>query len=652
VPYPLGLSSRAVAFALLLLAALLGGGASPARAQLAGIGPGAIAAVIRDGKGKPLEGAHVVASGPASREADTGPSGYVALQALPLGTYTLRVERGGYDPLERTVVVSSAVSAGWKVLALKLAPLSFSTLRAPPGSTILTQSIVNNDPNVAHQLATVPGVTLVPSVSPQAGGVSLDGTDPQDARFALDGIPLAGGGSQAALRTRNALTLAAIAVAPGGFGADGLSLRSAIGGTVNYQTAPIGSTQDLTLGAGYDSNFGSYQELTYGHSAGPLGYSFETVTGSGDNRTQVLKAAYNASSATTVDLAVYGSQTSANPSAGLPAVNSPAYALGLSSSVDTGTFRLRTYGSSLGDERIRGNQFAYDVPVAGELISIGYDRSTDTLAEGAASLAQTTSSFLVRGEAPLTKALRFSVADVLSSGTGLPGRSDPQFGLAYRPAGAFTLQASAGSTYAMQPLVPSSPVRQPTASGPETAFAYHLSAGAQLTSLDAVSLNAFRIDQANRYASLSQARSSGVNLGFSHTAGTTGLSFAASANLLRSYAYGNAQPAWRYASTADFNAMGAQFAGMPYSSGRFQFAYQRQGGLAVVVGTSYYGANNGLGPNATTLTDVGVGVPVGSLFNAQFGVRNLFGSVPPPSAAYLYGGPGELTFSLGRSLGR
>jgi len=645
------LSSRAIVFALLLVAASLGGAIAPARAQQAGLGPGAIAAVVRDAKGKPLAGAHVAASGPATREADTGPTGYVALQALPLGTYTLRVERGGYDPLERTVVVSSSVTAGWKVLALKLVPLSFSTLRAPPGSTILTQSVVNNDPNVAHQLGTVPGVTLVPSVSPLFGGVSLDGTDPQDARFALDGIPLAGGGSQAALRTRNALALAAVAVAPGGFGADGLSLRSAIGGTVNYQTAPIGSTQDLTLAAGYDSNFGSYQQLSYGHSAGPLGYSFNAITGSGDNRTQVLKAAYNASSATTVDLAVYGSQTSA-ASIGLPAINAPAYALGVSSSVDTGTFRLRTYGSSLGGERIRGDQFAYDVPVAGELISIGYDRSTDTLAQGASSLAQTTSSFLMRGEAPLTKALRFSVADVLSSGTGLSVRSDPQFGLAYRPAGAFTLQASAGSTYAMQPLVAVNPARPPASSEPETAFAYHLSAGAQLTSVDAVTLNAFRIDQSNRFASLSQARSTGMNLGFSHTAGTTGLSFAASANLLRSYAYGSAQPAWRYASTADFNSEGAQFAGMPYSSGRIQVAYQRQGGLGFVLGTSYYGANNGLGPNATTLTDVGVGVPVGSLFNAQFGVRNLFGNVPPPSASYLYGGPGELTFSLGRSLGR
>jgi hypothetical protein len=647
------LSLRIVAFALLLAAASLGTDVAPAGAESAGIGPGAIAAIVRDSAGKPLAGVHVVASGPATREADTGPSGYVALQALPLGTYTLRVERAGYDPLERTVNVSSAVTAtDWKVLALRLVRLSFSTLRAPPGSTIETQPVTNDDPNVAHQLASVSGVTLVPSVSPLAGGVSLEGTDPQDARFALDGIPLAGGGSQAALRTRNALALDAIAFAPGALGAAGLSLRSAIGGTVNYQTAPIGATQDLTLGAGYDSSFGSYQMLRYGHSAGPLGYSFEAITGNGDNRAQTLKAVYDVSPATTVDLAVYGSQTSADASAGLPAINSPAYALGVSSSVDGGTVRLRTYGSSLGDDRIRGNQLAYDLPVAGELLSVAYDRSTETAALGTLSQTQTTSSLLLRGEAPLTKSLRFSVADVLSSGSSLPGRSDPQFGLAYRATDRLTLQASAGSAYATQPFAGWNPARPAASSAPETAFAYQLSAGARLTSLDVLSVDAFRIDQANRYASLSNARSSGLNFGISHAAGTTGFSVGASASVLRSYAYGNAQPYLRYVSTADFASGGAQFAGMPYTSGRVEIAYQRKDGLALHVGTSYYGANNGLGPSATTLTDVGLGMPVGQLFNAQFGVRNLFGSVPPPSAAFLYGGPGELTFSLGRNLGR
>jgi len=625
-------------------------GLTAARAELAGIGPGAIAAIVKDAQGKPLAGVHVSASGPALREAETGASGYVALQALPLGTYRLRAERGGYDPLERTVSVSAAVTKGVKVIALQLAPLNFATLRTPPGSTIVTQPIANDDPNVAHQLGFVPGVTLVPSVVPQAGGVSLDGTPPQDARFMLDGIPLAGGGSQAALRARNALVLDSIAVAPGVYGAGGLALRNAIGGTVNYQTAPLGANQDLTLGVGYDDGFGSYQSLSYARTAGGLGFAFGAVTGSGDNRAQTLKAAYNLSSATTIDLAAYGSQTSAVPRAGLPATSAPAYAFVVSTSVETGTLRVRTYGSSLGGDRISGNQIAYDVPVGGELFSLGYDRSSEQFEAGASTQSQTTSSLLLRGEAPLGKAVRFSVADVLSSGTGVPARGDPQFGLVYRAANGLTLQASAGSSYATEPLVASNPAVPRVSTLPATAFAYQLSAAARLTPLDAVTLDAFRIDQTNRFASLSDARSTGATLSFAHVV-AAGISVGAYANLLRSYAHGSVQPAWRYAATGDVVAAGAQFAAMPYASGRVQVAYRRADGTLLSVGTTYYGANNGLGPSATALTDVALGVPVGKLFNAQLGVRNLFGTIPPPSATYLYGGKGELTLSVGQNLG-
>ncbi len=608
--------------------------------------------IVRDGAGNPVAGVHVVVVGAAAeRDADTGSQGYVALQALPLGTYALRVERGGYDPIERSVTVSGAVTEGSKVVALRLEPLSFSAVRAPVGSSLVTQPIVTADPNVAHQLGTVAGVTLLPSAVPGAGGISLDGTAPQDARFELDGIPLAGGGTQAALRARNALALESIQIAPGA-ATDGISLRGAIGGTINYVTPAIGSAQNLTLGAGYASGFGNYQVLQFTQTSGQLGYAFNAITGSGDNRAQTLKAAYQASPATVVNLAVYGSQTSADPSASLPAIDAPAYALGVSSSVDAGTLRLRTYGSSLGDDRIRGSQIGYDVPVGSELFSLGYDRSTESSPEGVASIAQTTSSFLVRAETPLTKSLRFSAADVFSSGNGFAARSDPQAGLAYRPSEWLTLRASAGSSYATQPLVALDPARPSLANAPATAFAYHLSAGAQLSSLDTLSLDAFRINQFDRFASLSNARSSGLTVGFSHAVSGTGLAVSGYASALHSYAFGTVQPASRYASTGDVVLGGAQFAGMPYSSGRLELAYQRADGIAVRVGTSYYGANNGLGPKATTLSDAGLLVPVGKLFNAQFGVRNLFGAVPPPSATSLYGGPGELTLSLGRSLGR
>ena len=155
----------------------------PAHAEISGLGPGAIAAIVRDAGGKPLAGVHVVASGPAQREADTGKSGYVTLQALPLGTYTLRAVRGGYAPLEQTVAVSTSVASGLKVLALRLVAVNFrprAGLRArgcrprrSPGAT----------PTWPAELGALPGITLLAGTAPAFSGVSLDGDEP--ARCAL-----------------------------------------------------------------------------------------------------------------------------------------------------------------------------------------------------------------------------------------------------------------------------------------------------------------------------------------------------------------------------------------------------------------------------------------------------------------------------------
>ena len=47
-----------------------------------------------------------------------------------------------------------------------------------------------------------------------------------------------------------------IDVALGALAAGDLASRGAIGGTINYRTAPLGTAQNLTFGAGYDSDFG------------------------------------------------------------------------------------------------------------------------------------------------------------------------------------------------------------------------------------------------------------------------------------------------------------------------------------------------------------------------------------------------------------
>ena len=60
---------------------------------------------VIDRKGTPLEGAQVSAEGPLSRKGDTDRNGAVTFRNLNAGTYRFRIERQGYIPLEKEVVV-------------------------------------------------------------------------------------------------------------------------------------------------------------------------------------------------------------------------------------------------------------------------------------------------------------------------------------------------------------------------------------------------------------------------------------------------------------------------------------------------------------------------------------------------------------------
>jgi mannose-6-phosphate isomerase-like protein (cupin superfamily) len=60
---------------------------------------------VIDRKGTPLEGAQVSAEGPLSRKGDTDRNGSVTFRNLTAGTYRFRIERQGYIPLEKEVVV-------------------------------------------------------------------------------------------------------------------------------------------------------------------------------------------------------------------------------------------------------------------------------------------------------------------------------------------------------------------------------------------------------------------------------------------------------------------------------------------------------------------------------------------------------------------
>jgi mannose-6-phosphate isomerase-like protein (cupin superfamily) len=89
---------------------------------------------VSDTLGAPLGGAMVTASGPVSREGETGPDGRLQLINLRLGEYRLRFEREGSITLERMITLKAGESATLDV-ALSAAPPPPKAPEPPPPPT-------------------------------------------------------------------------------------------------------------------------------------------------------------------------------------------------------------------------------------------------------------------------------------------------------------------------------------------------------------------------------------------------------------------------------------------------------------------------------------------------------------------------------------
>ena len=81
----------------------------------------ALAIEVSDTTGAPLSGTIVTASGPVSREGETGPDGTIQLINLRGGNYRLRFEREGSITLEREITLKAGEAATLDV-ALSAAP--------------------------------------------------------------------------------------------------------------------------------------------------------------------------------------------------------------------------------------------------------------------------------------------------------------------------------------------------------------------------------------------------------------------------------------------------------------------------------------------------------------------------------------------------
>ncbi len=621
------------------------------------VGPGAIVSTVRDANGKPVAGALVVADGPTVRQATTSIAGVVTLLGLPLGTYAVRVVRSGYAPASTTVSVGGA-SAAIQTVRMALTPATFANLSGATAQQGPAGLNGGNSPNLAPALSSALQANVVAAPAARGVAATLEGTQPGETRIELDGIPIAGGpAGPAMLAARSALQLDRVEFVEGP-ALPGTSVDGAIGGVINYRTAPIQKTSSGGVTFGYDSTFGSFQAARFSDTYGNVGVMANLVDGQGANHSEVLKAQIALSPSTTFLAAAYDSQGTLVQNDTSVANDAPAYAFDLRTALGSGTLQGRlfdsvsdtalasnTSASQSDDWHISGVELSYDLPFGENLARIGFSRQTERATIDGSSLADETLSTLRIGtDVQLSGTSRLELADAIGSGSQLSRRNDPQIALALRPTSSVTLRFAAGSAYATSLDVLGTAARDTTP--PETSFGYRASADASLADGDHLRVALFTLRRFDSFAALAEASATGAELGYERMPVAGGLGIQAAVDFTRARAFGSQQPAARFAGPATID--GAQLAQDPFTKGRFAFAY-RTSVSEVDFGSTLLGANNALSGRAIVLGDASVRVPLAGFADLRVGVQNLFGqAIADPFLAPLYP-PHEFTLTVGSS---
>jgi hypothetical protein len=617
------------------------------------LGPGAITAIVRDTSGRPVSDTLVVAEGPVSRRATTSSGGIVTLLALPIGTYFVRFTRAGFIPLMKRIDVSSDVRASTLQVAIARNSLGLSEGIASSVEAVSLRGDANA--LVSHALATTRDILLVRAPASQSGvAPALLGTDANETRVELDGIPIAGGAASfAALRFRNVLGLDSVAVQRGPI-VTTPTVQNAIGGIIDYRSPDFESFSGSVGETGYSSTFGAFQHVRTTQVLGPLSILADAVTGGGENRTQTLKARLAFSRATGLDLAAYGSQSTSTVDGANVSSVAPAYAFGGHTTVGSAAFAVRAFGSSvdstggLADSlgisslaaRIRGVQGSAEFTLGTDTASLSVDKRSDftTVAQalGNRTLARAYTSVAARTDLTLSKIARLELGDDFSGGTSLARRNDPHVALSFAPSDGVTIRASAGSSYAVAPGELALVAPGGLALAPETAFGYRLEFADDLTGVDRFAIAAFDLRRFDRFATYADARSLGVDLGFAHHPIGEGFGGDADLTLQRASAYGPLSAIDREATILDASSL-TQIAGDPYDTLHTRLNYLVKNGAEYGVGATLFGANNALGPRAVGFIDASATVPLSDAGSVLLSINNIAGAqVTDPYLAPYY----------------
>jgi outer membrane receptor protein involved in Fe transport len=342
-------------------------GAGPAAAQTPG---GSISGTVASGTGDPIVGATVSLSGPVSGQSvTTNSTGAFTFSGLPDGKYYVTITHAGYQALRATPV--TIVAGAPQTLSVTLVQQTLTSLRTigstattgGRGSTALNttgaaQTTVTSQQfldlgqtQVMDLLEDQPGIELDRSDSGALGAnvaLAIRGTNTYESQVLIDGHPVMGGDyGDYLLQFLNPIMLQDVEVnkGPGSFGN---IIQNAVGGTVNFRTWQIAQAPTGTLLAGYNSYNGSLYGARFSETVGKfgflVGYAFDGTPGyfngtiysvdtggassipgqpappavinmgipateTYQNRSELLKAAYNFSSTTSLQLGYYGSQS-------------------------------------------------------------------------------------------------------------------------------------------------------------------------------------------------------------------------------------------------------------------------------------------------------------------------------------------------------
>jgi outer membrane receptor protein involved in Fe transport len=252
---------------------------------------GTITGRVADGAGKPLGGVRIGITGPKSIETTTKPDGTYGV-TVPPGIYSVTISAAGFQSTQQGSV---AVFSGENVaLATTLVPASLTTIAhvsTGGGSTSVSNSAASltqlttatirsqGQDQVVNLLDQLPGVEVLRvgggSNEPGANAsISIRGAQPYESQVLIDGHPVdtIGNGAYGFNTTFiNSILLSGVEVSKGPGNLPN-TVTDAVGGTVNFQTAPITATPSGELMTQFDSFGGWTYGVRFSDTIGKFGF--------------------------------------------------------------------------------------------------------------------------------------------------------------------------------------------------------------------------------------------------------------------------------------------------------------------------------------------------------------------------------------------